>query len=291
MYGRGIDHRTATASIIIPAHNEERSIGRLLDALTADVDATEFEVLVVCNGCTDRTGDIARRYEPSVRVVTLPTPSKREALKHGDSMATAYPRLYIDSDVLIDAPGVRALVAALHAPVLVAAPVRILPRRGVSRLVRAYYDVWEQLPQVRSAPFGRGVVALSKTGHERIRELPPVMADDLAMTAAFGADERTTVREAAVTIWPPRTLRDLLRRRTRISSGNAQIDQDGGRPKELKTSPRILMQLACEQPRLIPKLPVFLGVALASRFAALRQAKRGDRDTWLRDESSRGATN
>jgi hypothetical protein len=32
---------------------------------------------------------------------------------------------------------------------------------------------------------------------------------------------------------------------------------------------------------------VFLAVALASRLAARRRIRRGDYDTWLRDESSR----
>jgi len=96
------------ASIIIPAHNEEFSIGRLLDQLLTDVAPGELEVLILCNGCTDRTADVARRFEPRVTVVDLPQPSKQAALKHGDTLATVFPRLYIDSDVEIRAADVRA---------------------------------------------------------------------------------------------------------------------------------------------------------------------------------------
>ena len=276
-----------TASIVVPAHNEERGIQRLLDALTVDAAPGEFEILVVCNGCTDSTAEIAAGYGPDVRVIDLPEPSKRAALKRGDAEATAFPRLYIDADVVIDAAAVRALARALRGPVLAAAPVRVLPREGVRRLVRAYYDVWEQLPQVRSAPFGRGVIAVSAAGHERIRALPPVMADDLALSAAFAAGERTVVAGAAVTVWPPRTLRDLMRRRIRVNTGNAQFDQGGGRPAELKTSPRTVLRVARAQPRLIPSVPVFLSVAFAAKLAARRRIGRGDFETWLRDESSR----
>lgn len=275
------------ASIVVPAHNEERSIRRLLDALTVGASPDEFEILVVCNGCTDSTAEIAGQYAQAVRVIDLPEPSKRAALKRGDAEATSFPRLYVDADVVIDAAAVRALVHALRGQVLAAAPVRVLPRDGVGRLVRAYYDVWEQLPQVRSAPFGRGVIAVSATGYERIRALPPVMADDLALSAAFADGERTVVASAAVTVWPPRTLRDLLRRRIRVITGNAQFDQDDGRPAELKTSPRTLLRVARARPRLIPSVPVFLGVAFTSKVAARRRIVRGDFDTWLRDESSR----
>jgi asparagine synthase (glutamine-hydrolysing) len=278
---------TAIASIVIPAHNEERGIVRLLTDLIAEANTGEFEVLVVTNGCTDRTADVARGFGPDVHVIDIATPSKYEALKRGDVETSTFPRLYIDADVEIDTVGVRALVAALNGPVLAAAPVRVVPRAGMSSLVAAYYDVWEQLPQVRNATFGRGVIAVSQPGHERIRALPPVMSDDLAMTAAFGAGEHTVVPGARVVVWPPRTMRDLLRRRIRVSTGNTQLDHGSGRAAELKTSPATLARLVREQPRLAVKLPVFVGIAIAARLGARRRIKRGDFSTWLRDESSR----
>ncbi len=42
------------ASVVIPAHNEEHVIGRCLDRL-AQSASSELEVVVVANGCTDRT--------------------------------------------------------------------------------------------------------------------------------------------------------------------------------------------------------------------------------------------
>src|SRR3989442_1147793 len=46
-------------SIVIPAHNEEGYLQRTLDALKRQ-DYPLFEVIVVANGCQDRTADIAR---------------------------------------------------------------------------------------------------------------------------------------------------------------------------------------------------------------------------------------
>src|ERR1043166_660735 len=47
-------------SVIIPAHNEERYLGATLDALQRQ-DYRWFETIIVANGCSDRTAEIARR--------------------------------------------------------------------------------------------------------------------------------------------------------------------------------------------------------------------------------------
>lgn len=51
-------------SVIIPAHNEERYIGKCLKSIkiAAREISDEVEIIVVANRCTDRTADIARRY-------------------------------------------------------------------------------------------------------------------------------------------------------------------------------------------------------------------------------------
>jgi biofilm PGA synthesis N-glycosyltransferase PgaC len=49
-------------SIAVPAYNEERNIGELLDTLRAQrvKRAKIVEVVVVASGCTDRTAEIVR---------------------------------------------------------------------------------------------------------------------------------------------------------------------------------------------------------------------------------------
>jgi len=273
------------ASIVIPAHNEEASIARLLESLKAGAQPGEFEVIVVCNGCSDRTAEIARGF--GVQVAELAEPSKAAALAHGDSLAHHYPRLYVDADVDLDVPAVRALCAALDGDVLAAGPRRELVLDEASSLVRAYYAVWSCLPQVRTGLFGRGVVAVSAAGHERTRALPAVMSDDLAMSEAFAPSERAVVDEAVVMIRTPRTLRDLLRRRIRVATGNTQLDQVGRRSDAAKTSWADLLRLARTEPRVAAGLPVFVAVAVVARLASRRRVRSGDFSTWLRDDSSR----
>lgn len=101
-------------SIVIPAHNEARVIGRLLDSLLAGSAEDETDIVVVCNGCTDDTARIAADRGPRVRVVEIPTPSKHAALRAGDDHAHGFPRLYVDADVVLASTDVRALIEPLN---------------------------------------------------------------------------------------------------------------------------------------------------------------------------------
>ncbi len=52
----------AQASILLLTKNEAQNIGACLEAIYAQKDAPEFEVVVVDSGSTDETIEIARRY-------------------------------------------------------------------------------------------------------------------------------------------------------------------------------------------------------------------------------------
>ncbi|HEY5985242.1 MAG TPA: glycosyltransferase, partial [Streptosporangiaceae bacterium] len=205
-------------AVIVPAHNEGRVIGRLLTRLLPSLRAGELEVIVVANGCTDDTSAVAASFGPAVRVLVLPAASKREALVAGDRAASSFPRLYVDADVELGRDTVVALAAALSEPgVLAAAPQRVLSLAASPWPVRWYYDIWARLPEVRQGLFGRGVIAVSEHGHERIASLPPLLADDLAASLSFAPHERRIVAGATVTTHMPRTLSDLVRRRVRAA--------------------------------------------------------------------------
>ncbi|WP_454851931.1 glycosyltransferase [Promicromonospora soli] len=272
------------ASVVVPAHDEERTLGRLLDALCAPPG--RLEIVVACNGCTDATAEVARRYP--VTVLDLPEPSKLKALRAADRAATAFPRVYLDADVEITAAGVARLARAVGTDgIHLAGPRRVLPRTGVSRVAGWYYDVWEALPHVRSGLFGRGVLALSAQGVERVRALPSVLADDLAFAEAFDPAERVVVDDVTVQVHPARTWADLVRRRTRVAKGNVQADRAGLRGGGARTAPGDLWKVVRERPALAPKVPVFLAVTVAGRLRARAAVRRGDFTTWERDASSR----
>ncbi|MER6029955.1 glycosyltransferase family 2 protein [Streptomyces sp. NPDC001851] len=283
-------------SIVIPAHNEARVIGRLLDSLLADCpgadsSGAETDIVVVCNGCTDDTARIAAARGPRVRVVEIPVPSKHVALRTGDDHARGFPRLYVDADVVLTSAGARALAEPLYddtAGVLATAPERRIPLAGCAWRVRAYYRVWQRLPAVREGLFGRGVIAVSQAGHARIAALPPLMADDLAASLAFAPAERRVVGAARVVIHPPRTWRDLVKRRIRAAISTAQVEQrQGPHGASARTSKADLLAVLRGEPKLLPGVVVFVAAAVAARRGAQQAIRERDFGTWLRDESSR----
>jgi hypothetical protein len=272
-------------TVVIPAHDEQARIGFLLAALSADTSET-VELVVVCNGCTDSTAGVARTF-PGVVVIEIPEPSKRLALAAGDAVARHPYRAYVDADVVISSAGLRALLAALRPPVQVSAPERELDIIGCSPAVRWYYDVWRQLPSVNAGVFGRGVIVMTPEAHDRIVGLPKVMSDDLAISEAFPPAERAIVPAATVTIAVPRRLRDLLRRRIRVVTGNSQLDALELRATQARTTPRDLLRIAAAGPAATAKVGVFAFVTLLAKVAARRRIRAGDFTTWLRDESTR----
>jgi len=275
--------RRTPASVIIPAHNEQRVITRLLDNLLADAEPGEFEVIVVCNGCSDGTAETARKAAPAAQVVELPTASKIAALNEGDHRATRYPRLYVDADVEISTAAARATVEALASgPALCAAPHLEWDESGLSWAVRQFYRVLLQTPYFQQEQVGTGVYGLSEPGRARFDDFPEVIADDQFVLELFALDERRSLAGQAFRIFPPRSLRALVRVRTRVYRGNRQLAaMRAGSDGRAASSAAGVARLAGD-PRNWAGLAIYVGVNLAARANAHRQAGR-----WERDETSR----
>src|SRR5277367_3830698 len=96
-------------SIIVPSHNETSVIARTLKAMTDGAEPRELEIIVVCNGCTDDTADVARNVRPRVRVIETSIARKTHALNLGEDAAQGFPRIYADADVLLPIGAIRQL--------------------------------------------------------------------------------------------------------------------------------------------------------------------------------------
>jgi len=94
-------------SVIVPARNEEASLGACLESLVAQT-GTPFEIIVVDDGSTDRTREIAQSFA-GVRVIEpAPLPSgwsgKNNALTAGAHEARGKWLLFTDADT-VHSPG------------------------------------------------------------------------------------------------------------------------------------------------------------------------------------------
>jgi glycosyltransferase involved in cell wall biosynthesis len=281
-------------SIVIPAHNEAAVIVRCLTALHRDVDLAGVEVIVSCNGCTDRTADLARSTGYPVQVLETDEASKVVALRRADAVATAFPRIYLDADIVLEGRAALAVLDRLDVAEALAGrpPIRFDSSRATWP-VRSYYRARSRVPTVMGALWGAGVYALSASARGRFGEFPDLVADDLFIDGLFTQDERVIVDTAPVVVSTPRRLGALLTILRRTYRGNAQqhdlaASRTGGAAEPAvgaSTSSSVARQvvLSARTPSSAIDATVYLAIAVIARIAtALRPAPR-----WERDDSSR----
>jgi glycosyltransferase involved in cell wall biosynthesis len=291
------------AAVIIPAHNEEAVIARLLRQVTASMEPGEFEIIVAANGCTDRTVESARGAAPGITVLDLPASSKVAALNAGDAAATVFPRLYVDADVMVSTETLRELARVLADPAapcptapddsapLAAAPALRTDLSGASWFVRAHYRIWELSDYRTRGHIGSGIYALSRAGRQRFDRFPDLIADDRYVQQLFSESERLTLPGHTFTVHSPKTMRALLHRATRAAAGNLQL-RTGGRGQlhsepAAPSSQRNLLRKVLPQPALWPAFAVYCTAYAVPRLLAVRKIRSGRSHVWERDETSR----
>lgn len=197
-------------AIVIAAHNEELVIDRCLDALASVINDGSVQVIVVCNGCADRTAEIASR-RAGVIVLELLVASKAAALRAGDVVAVPGPRIYLDADVVMTSRAALAVMASLRGGVLASRPPISFDARGSVWPVRRWYRIRGQLPSIQNVLWGAGTYGLAVEGRARFIEFPDIVSDDLFIDNLIAPSERAIVDTDPVVISAPRTSSDLLR--------------------------------------------------------------------------------
>ena len=112
-------------------------------------------------------------------------------------------------------------------------------------------------------------------------------SDDTYVRLQFKPAERETLRDVKSTLFPPRTLRQLIAVRGRVHRGTFELARlfpelslNRGRSNN-----RTLISLF-KEPRLWPALLIYCWVNVAARYKAIENSKMGAR-SWQRDETSR----
>jgi Glycosyltransferase like family 2 len=282
-----MNSRPPVGSVLIPAHNEGAVIGRCLDNLFQGIDAADLEVAVVCNGCHDDTAAIARASGHPIQVIELEIASKPAALRAGDQSLRAFPRLYLDADVVVAGPVARRVLEHLAQVGAVAArpPLRYETDHA-SAIVRRYYRARSQVPAVMGSMWGAGLYGLSAAGRSRFSEFPDVVADDLFVDQCFGRDEIDIIGDEPVVVMAPAHFRDLLKVMRRSYRGTAEtVAIEGSATSAKSTTPSTLRDVLrlCRSVSGSVDAATYASVAIAARaYVALGRPAR-----WERDESSR----
>jgi glycosyltransferase involved in cell wall biosynthesis len=275
-------------SVIIPAHNEVSVIARALTAMTAGAEEHDFDIIVVCNGCTDDTASVARQFTPFVRVIETDVASKTQALNLGDQAALGFPRIYADADVVITPDTIRSLAQRLEGgDVLAVAPTANVDLCHCSWAVRAYYDVRSHLPSAQEGIGGSGVYAMSAAGRSRFLEFPSLTADDGYVRIQFTEEERVTLHSVFSTVFPPRRIKQLITTKTRSHYGSfelaARFPERWKQRGEGNFNPLIRL---FAYPQLWAKLAIYCVVTVIAKRRAQKRFRLGAAG-WERDKTSR----
>jgi len=104
-------------SFVIPCHNEEMNVDRVVRTLVALYDRYVHEIIIVDDNSTDRTSEVTREValrEPRVRLVRRQPPNGvGRALRDGYAAATGRYILSMDSDFVQIVPEFRDLFEAV----------------------------------------------------------------------------------------------------------------------------------------------------------------------------------
>ena len=216
-------------SVIIPANNEEALIGACLSSILAsDSPACPVEIVVVANGCTDRTAAVAQGFVSQaeargwkMQVLDLAQGGKMRALNAGDAAASLPWRAYLDADVMLSRGLLNQLCHALDGPKAryASGTLRITARGTISK---AYAATYRKVPFMANGVPGCGLFAVNAAGRARWGKFPDIISDDTYVRLLFRPEERVAVR--ATYDWPVvEGFRTLVRVRRRQDRGTRQV--------------------------------------------------------------------
>lgn len=199
-----------TVSIIIVVRDGVRHIRAKLKNLRAlDYPAEYIEIIVACDGCTDRTAALVRHaHDARVRLLEFPV-SRGKALCLNDAVATARGQVLLMTDVQhkLSPLALRELVGNLGDP-RVGAVSGSLELENVGSTfahgVNAYwrYDKFIRHQESRCGSTIGACAALYAVRSELFKPLPPdTLLDDVLIPMDVAASGRRVVFEPRAVVW------------------------------------------------------------------------------------------
>jgi glycosyltransferase involved in cell wall biosynthesis len=276
------------ASVIIPAHNEETVIANCIESLLHEAPKNALEIIVVCNGCKDKTSKIAKSFGDKVKVIDTSVSSKSIALNLGNKKAKIFPRFFLDADIELSYKAIRDTVRTLRkseAHLASLKPTFDLQNRNWK--IQSFYKIWELNPYFDGGKVG-GAYALSKKGIERINHFPMITADDEYVRRCFLPKERITVKKHSFIIQTPYSLKMLFNTKRRSHRGNYELNQKHKNLKQYKLGAllRFAFRIAI-RPWRWKYVPVYIGVTTMAKIQGFFDYHTGNLKRWEKDLTSR----
>ncbi|HEY8717583.1 bifunctional polysaccharide deacetylase/glycosyltransferase family 2 protein, partial [Pengzhenrongella sp.] len=221
-------------TVLVPAFNEAVGIERAVRSLAAS-DYPEVEILVIDDGSTDGTGDLAEALNlPGVRVVRQANAGKAAALRTGTALASHDILIMLDGDTVFEDDTIRLIVQPLRDPAVgaVSGNTKVGNRRGL-------LGRWQHLEYVSGFNLDRRLLDLMRcittvpgaAGAFRRQALEAAgglstdtLAEDTDITMGILRAGYEVVHEERARAWTeaPSSVNDLWRQRYRWGYGTLQ---------------------------------------------------------------------
>ena len=226
------DGYTPTVTAVIPVYNGERFLqDKLASLLALDYPPEKLEIIVISDGSTDRTAEIARAFVASrVRLLELPRGGKCAGLNAGIAVATGEILLLTDARQVIEPDGLQRLMANFADPQVGAVSGQLKIRRGETKEeadIGLYwrFETWirDSLSAIDSM-FGATGPFYALRRELAVTIPADTLLDDMYLPlAAFRRGYRLVVDLRAVAWDYPTSLETEMNRKIRTLAGNYQL--------------------------------------------------------------------
>jgi poly-beta-1,6 N-acetyl-D-glucosamine synthase len=234
--GSDFTGRTPLVTVIVPAYNEERAIGKTVESLLK-LSYANKELIIVDDGSTDKTLEVARDYAENdlVQVVTKPNGGKWDALNTGIKVSKGEFIVCIDADTLLDQDAIQHLIKHFIDPRIaaVAGNVKVGNRKGIlTKLQALEYVVGINLHRRSEAHLQNVTVVPGPIGAFRASVLKEIglfegdtFAEDADITFRILKAGYKTVFEARAFGYTeaPKSMTSLAKQRYRWYRGSLQV--------------------------------------------------------------------
>ncbi len=230
-----------TVSMLVPCWNEEKTVGKTIESLLAlDYPKDKLEIVVIDDGSTDHTLEIAQSYttNPQVKAFHKENGGKYTALNFGIERSTGELLGCLDADSFVAHDGLIEMVKSFNSDPTISAitpAMKVFKPRSILELMQSveytfgifYKKMFDNLNAVNVLPgpfsmYKREVfkkIGVFKHAHntEDMEIAFRMHAHGLKIVNAHTAYVYTTV---------PQTVRALIKQRTRWSQGFLQNAKD-----------------------------------------------------------------
>ena len=222
-----------TATIVIPAHNEEAVINEKLDnILSLDYPRDRLQIIVCDDASDDRTVEIIRTYIPKgVELSEGARAGKVGALNRALTLATGQIYVITDADTILNPNSLRELLVnfADEKVGCVVAQTRMMTSELETSESGGLYWRYEALIRQRESDLHSTVAA---TGHlmalrrDIMQPIPTnVILDDFYLAMMTISQGYRVISEPKSVVWerPTNTMGDDVSRRRRLTAGRYQM--------------------------------------------------------------------